>query len=84
LERIFDSNDVAVKSQRSIDDVDVIECNIVTKRNPNFLKMSSSLSKEQRVVYVEMLRESVDVFSWTYKDLKTYDVSVIEHKIPLK
>jgi hypothetical protein len=24
------------------------------------------------------------VFAWTYKDLKTYDTSVIEHKIPLK
>jgi hypothetical protein len=24
------------------------------------------------------------VFSWTYEDLKTYDTSVIEHKIPLK
>ena len=25
-----------------------------------------------------------DVFSWTYEDLKTYDTSIIEHKIPLK
>jgi hypothetical protein len=24
------------------------------------------------------------VFAWTYEDLKTYDTSVIEHKIPLK
>jgi hypothetical protein len=23
-------------------------------------------------------------FTWTYEDLKTYDTSVIEHKIPLK
>jgi hypothetical protein len=30
------------------------------------------------------LREFADVFSWTYKDLKTYDTSIIEHKIPLK
>jgi hypothetical protein len=31
-----------------------------------------------------LLREFADVFAWTYKDLKTYDTSVIEHKIPLK
>jgi hypothetical protein len=24
------------------------------------------------------------VFAWTYEDLKMYDTSVIEHKIPLK
>jgi hypothetical protein len=30
------------------------------------------------------LREFSDVFAWTYEDLKTYDTSVIEHKIPLK
>jgi hypothetical protein len=24
------------------------------------------------------------VFSWTYKDLRTYDTSVIKHEIPLK
>jgi hypothetical protein len=24
------------------------------------------------------------VFAWTYEDLKTYDTSVIQHKIPLK
>jgi hypothetical protein len=31
-----------------------------------------------------LLREFTDVFSWTYEDLKTYDTSVIEHKISLK
>jgi hypothetical protein len=30
------------------------------------------------------LREFVDVFAWTYEDLKNYDTSFIEHKIPLK
>jgi hypothetical protein len=26
----------------------------------------------------------MDVFSWSYHDLKTYDTSIIEHSIPLK
>ena len=46
--------------------------------------MSSSLTKAQRAEYTGLLREFVDVFAWTYEDLKTYDTSVIEHKIPLK
>jgi hypothetical protein len=30
------------------------------------------------------LNKYKDVFAWSYDDLKTYDTSVIEHKIPLK
>jgi len=26
----------------------------------------------------------VDVFAWEYNDLKTYDTSIIQHKIPLE
>jgi hypothetical protein len=46
--------------------------------------LSSILSREQRTEYVELLREFSDVFAWTYEYIKTYDTSVIEHKIPLK
>jgi hypothetical protein len=48
------------------------------------LRLSRNLTTEQRAEYTELLREFVDVFAWTYEDLKTYDTSVIEHKIPLK
>jgi hypothetical protein len=56
LERIFDSNDVAVKSIRSIDDADISECNIGTKENPKFVKLSRSLSREKRAEYTELLK----------------------------
>jgi hypothetical protein len=84
LERLFDGNDVAVKGRVSNGDVDTAECNIDTQEEPKFVKLSSSLTKEQRAEYTELLREFADVFAWTYEDLKTYDTSVIEHKIPLK
>jgi hypothetical protein len=84
LERLFDRNDVAVKGKAADKDVEVAECNIGTKKDPKFVKLSSSLSREKRAKYVELLREFDDVFSWTYEDLRTYDTSVIEHKIPLK
>jgi hypothetical protein len=56
LERIFYSNDVAVKARRSLDDADISECNIGTEKNPKFVKLSSSLSKEQRAEYAELLK----------------------------
>ena len=84
LERLFDGNDVAVKGRILGDDSDTTECNIGTPEEPKFVKLSRSLTREQRSEYTELLREFTDVFAWTYKDLKTYDTSVIEHKIPLK
>jgi hypothetical protein len=84
LERLFDGNDVVVKFKGSTDDVDITECNIGTEKDPKFVKLSSSLSREQRDEYAELLKEFADVFAWTYEDLRTYDTSVIEHKIPLK
>ena len=84
LEILFDRNDVAVKGKISNENADMDECNIGTKEDPKFVKLSSNLPREQRTKYVELLREFVDVFAWTYEDLKTYDTSVIEHKIPLK
>ena len=41
-------------------------------------------SKDQKVKYVELLKEFQDVFAWSYEDLKSYDTSIIQHTIPLK
>jgi hypothetical protein len=84
LEILFDRNDVTVKVKGLTDDADVTKCNIGTKKDPKFFKLSSNLSREQRDEYAKLLKKFADVFSWTYEYLKTYDTSIIEHKIPLK
>jgi hypothetical protein len=84
LERLFDSNDVAVKVRGSNEDVDLKECNLGTDEDPMYVKLSSSLLEKQRADYVKLLKEFSNVFAWKYDDLKTYDKSIIEHKIPLK
>jgi hypothetical protein len=84
LERIFDRNDVSLKGEVSEEDDGTIQCNIGAESEPKHVKLSRSLTKEKRSEYIGLLREFVDVFAWTYEDLKTYDISVIEHKIPLK
>ena len=43
-----------------------------------------TLFNEQRKSYVDLMKESVDVFAWYYEDLKTDDPSIFQHKIPLK
>jgi hypothetical protein len=84
LERLFDRNDVALKGEIVEDDADTTQCNIGTENEPKFFKLSRSLTTKKRVEYTGLLREFVDVFAWTYGYLKTYDTSVIKHKIPLK
>jgi hypothetical protein len=75
---------VVVKGMVSDEDADTAECNIGTQEEPKFVKLSRSLTTEQRAEYTELLKEFANVFAWTYKDLKMYDTSIIEHKIPLK
>jgi hypothetical protein len=84
LERLFDGNVVAVKGKVSTDDVDITKCNLGTKKDPKYVKLSSILSEEQREEYTKSLNEFCDMFAWTYEGLRTYDTRIIEHKIPLK
>jgi hypothetical protein len=84
LEKLFDENDVAVKGKVSTNDVNITWCNLGTEKDPKYVKLSSSLSREQRDKYVKLLKEFSDVFAWTYKDLRNYDTNIIEHNIPLK
>ena len=48
------------------------------------VKLSKYFSTENKNKYTKLLRKYKDVFAWSYEELKTYDTSVIEHKIPLK
>jgi hypothetical protein len=84
LERLFDENDVALKVKVSTDDAYITECNVGIEKDLKYVKLSSSLSEEQREEYTKLLKEFSDVFTWTYEDLGTYDTSIIEQKIPLK
>jgi hypothetical protein len=84
LERLFDRNDVVVKVKGLTEEDDVTECKLGIEEDPKNVKLSSSLSKEKRVEYVNILREFVNVFSWKYEYLRTYDTNIMEQKIPLK
>jgi hypothetical protein len=84
LEILFDGKNVAGKPKGSTKDANVVECNIATEGDSKFVKLSRNLSRERRAEYVELLKEFIDLFAWTYEYLRTYDTSVIEHKIPLK
>lgn len=84
LEELFDFNDVAKKPKNEPTGKDVKECNIGTYEEPKMIKLYKSLPPSQKQKYIELFREFVDVFAWSYEDLKSYDASIIQHKIPIK
>jgi len=84
LEDLFDSNDVTKKPKMEPLKLDIKECDIGFEEDPKMIKISKSLPPNEKVKYIELLKEFQDVFAWNYEDLKSYDTSIIQHTIPLK
>ena len=65
-------------------ETNVEEDNISSMSGPKMIKLSRTLPTHIKQEYIELLKELGDVFAWGCKDLKSYDTSIIQHKIPLK
>ena len=48
------------------------------------IKMSKTLPAHIKLKYIELFKEFSDVFAWSYEDLNSYDIEIIQRKIPLK
>lgn len=46
--------------------------------------MSKSLPLMAKRKYIALFKEFIDVFAWSYDDLKAYDTRIIQQRIPLK
>jgi hypothetical protein len=77
-------NDIPLKSILQPQPEEVEDCNVGSNENPKLVKLFEYIPIELKRKYIELLKEYKDVFSWSYEDLKTYDTSIIDHKIPLK
>jgi hypothetical protein len=58
--------------------------NLGTPENPKNVNLDKTMSKEERKAYLKLFRQYQNVFTWSYKDLKTYATRIIQHKILLK
>ena len=62
--------------------VDVI--NLGTEEDLKEVKVGTALGQEIKDELVNLLREFVDVFSWSYQDMPGLDTDIVVHKLPLK
>lgn len=84
LERLFNSNDVAVNSKKIPQDEHIQDYNIGTQEEPRLIKLFEGVPLNYKERYLKLFNDYIDAFAWSYEDLKTYDTSIIQHKIPLK
>nr|GMD14395.1 uncharacterized protein LOC109150426 [Ipomoea batatas] len=60
------------------------EVNLGTPENPRPIFISTLLSDEDEEIYVELLKEYIDVFAWTYKEMPGLDPKVAVHRLAVK
>ena len=84
LEKLFDQNDVDIDQKMKPPDDAMEEKNIGTEENPRIIKLSKKLTSRVKEEYINPMKRYIYVFSWSYEDLKEYDTSIIQHRIPIK
>ena len=53
--------------------------NLGTKEDPNTVNLGLGCSPQEKAAFVKLFKEYKDVFAWTYKDLKTFDSTIMQH-----
>ena len=51
---------------------------------PKLVKVAQDLSPEEETKLIQTLKDYMDVFAWSYQDLKGVDPNICQHTIPIK
>jgi hypothetical protein len=84
LEMLFNHDEIPFNSTLHPKPEEVEDCDIGNKENLRLVKLSKDIPPDIKIKYAKFLRKYKDVFTWSYDELRTYDTSIMEHKIPLK
>jgi hypothetical protein len=58
--------------------------NIGTDQSPKYVDLGVDFTPEEVDQYFSLFKEYIDVFAWTYDDLKAYDKMIFQHIISLR
>ena len=58
--------------------------NLGTEEDRKEIKIGASLEANVKKQVIELLREYVDVFAWSYRDMPGLDTNIVVHRLPLK
>ena len=62
---------------------ETIPINLGTEKDPKLVYIGSQCSPFEIARFTELLKEFKDVFSWSYENLKVFDMKEIIHAIPI-
>ena len=84
LERLFDKNDISLQPSKIVEENQVEDLNLGTGADPKIVKLSKKVPEEYKEKYLKLFQSYKDVFAWSYQDLKTFDINIMQHKNPLR
>ena len=58
--------------------------NLGTEELKKEVKIGTSLSESIRKELIDLLKEYVDVFAWSYQDIPGLDTDIVVHRLPLR
>ena len=59
------------------------DVNLGTEEEPKKIKISATLNAQEEEEILKILKEYIDVFSWSYEEMSGLDPSLVEHKLVL-
>ena len=63
---------------------EIRKVNIGTHSSSKYVNLGVDCTTEEVDQYVALLKEYIDVFAWTYDDIKAYDKTIFQRIIPLR
>ena len=67
-----------------VEEDQVEDLNLGTYADPKIVKLSKKVPEEYKEKYLKLFQSYKDVFAWSYRDLKNFDVNIMQHKISLR
>ena len=58
--------------------------NLGSEAEPKYANLGKCCSHGERCKFINLFQQYKDIFAWTYADMKTYDIRIIQHMIPIK
>nr|GMD88269.1 uncharacterized protein LOC109150426 [Ipomoea batatas] len=72
------------ENEKSVGSSDDAAPNKGTPKNPQSIFISTLLSDEDEETYITLLKEYIDVFALTYKEMTGLDPKVVVHRLEVK
>ncbi|WJX23763.1 hypothetical protein P8452_12952 [Trifolium repens] len=80
ISRLLEHEDKAIQPHE--EPLEVI--NLGCEEEKKEVRIGALLDKDVKSRLIELLKEYVDVFAWTYQDMLGLDTDIVEHHLPLK